>query len=188
MKKLQGVALVVIAVIAIGGSYVFPKIKEVKQPLGNAGVVNTDGQEFFGGAVWGKVNSTSTTATTQTLAARDLVGADGFAFDTVLFTPNTGNTTLTLPASSTLRHFLPQPGQRAKQCWVNSTSTASVTITFAAGTGIDLETVATSTTAGTAGVVAVNTGQGVCFDFIRKAATASAYDISALMTLYRDAD
>jgi len=132
-----------------------------------------------GGTIRSYTNATSTTATTQTL-----VQADILKYDTVLFTPNTGSVTLTLPATSTLTTFIPTAGDMVEQCWYNATSTASINITFAAGTGIDLQRVATSTVTGAAGVLAIPTGNSACFKFIRQTNT----DVQALMTNFIDAD
>lgn len=124
-------------------------------------------------------NATSTTATTQTLAQADILG-----YDTILLTPNTGALTLTLPATSTLTSFIPSAGDMQETCLYNATSTASQTITLAAGTGIDLERVATSTSSGSAGIFAIQANNSVCLKFIRETDT----DISVLATPFIDAD
>ena len=121
-------------------------------------------------------NSTSTTATTQTLVAADIAN-----YDTVLITPNTGDLTLTFPASSTLSAFVPTAGDRATQCWHNATTTAGIDITFSAGTGIDLEFASSSQAVQVKTLLADGF---VCFEYVRKAATASAFDIGVLMTRY----
>ena len=132
-------------------------------------------------------NSTSTTATTQTLAAADITN-----YSTVIMTPNTGATTFTLPASSTLSAFIPTAGDMARQCWFNATTTTNANglITFAAGTGIDLE-IASSTagisTGSTPNLTLAGQNSG-CFTFIRKPATASAFDIVAQYTAFIDGD
>lgn len=124
-------------------------------------------------------NTTSTIATTQTLVEADILN-----YDTVLFTPNYGHVTLTFPATSTWTNYIPTAGDMAEQCWYNTTSTASINITFAAGTGMDLQRVATSTMSGPLGILAVPTGQAVCFKFLRQTDT----DVSALMTEFADVD
>lgn len=119
-------------------------------------------------------NATSTTATSQTLEEADLLN-----YDTVLLTPDTPSLTLTLPATSTLTSFIPTAGDMAEQCWYNATSTASMNITFAAGTGIDLQTASTTQTD-----LTFATGGNACLKFIRQTDT----DVSVLMTEYTDAD
>lgn len=130
------------------------------------------------GILFSTANSTSTTATTQTLSVADLAG-----YDTVLMTPNTGALTLTFPASSTASTWLPAAGDRQRTCFINSTTTAAATITFAAGTGIDLETASSSPSDLT--LVAGNTA---CFDFIRQKSSAAAFDITAAMMEFSNGD
>lgn len=186
-KKL-GLVLVVIVAIAIGG-YFLPvaqnAVERVVEKTVGAFPSPTiyEALELLGGTTFGKVNSTSTLATSYTLLARDVVG-----FDTVVITPNVGDITLTLPASSTMPHFVPKVGQRVKQCWVNATTTSGIDITFAAGTGIDLE-YASSTESG-AGVPALTilANSSACFEFIRKPVSATAFDIVAQFTRFVDGD
>lgn len=125
--------------------------------------------------------STSTTGTAVTLDDSDLL------YSTVVMLPNTGALTVTLPASSTLSSFIPNAGDRARQCWVNATSTAAGTINFAASTGIDLEKVAT-TTANTVGQAIVAAGGSACFEFLRIGAGSNASDILVQQTTYANAD
>ncbi len=127
-------------------------------------------------------NSTSTKAATQTLALADFNG-----YDTILLTPNSTAVALTFPASSTIPTFLPTAGDMQETCIYNATSSASIDayIRLLAGTGIDLEVVATSTTAGN---VNIPEGGYACLKFVRQKATASSFDISVLMTQYIDAD
>lgn len=129
-----------------------------------------------GGVLYSYTNSTSTTATTQTLVAADIAN-----YSTVILTPNVGAVTLTLPASSTLSALIPTAGDRTEQCWVNGSSTAAATIKFAAGTGIDLEFATSST-------LILGAGDSGCFRYIRKPATASTFDIIAQWMAYDDAD
>lgn len=124
-------------------------------------------------------NATSS-VTTGTLQLSDVNG-----YDTVLLTPTGAAATkvLTFFASSTASTWLPAAGDMQETCFYNSTTTAATTITFAAGTGIDLET-ATSTPTD----LIIGAGNTACFKFIRQPATASTFDISAAMTEYTDAD
>lgn len=213
-NKYLTVGLVVVAIIAILGCFT----PEVKQAFGTAapsgtisystaiasqygyyvGVYNTavqiidDSGSFVAGLVakagvtYSYTNSTSTVSTTQTLAAADIIN-----YTSVIFTPNTGATTLTLPASSTLSTFLPNAGDWMQQCWYNATSTLAATTTFAAGVGFDIE-VASSTGKSAQGVLSTNLsigpGNSGCFRFIRKPATATAFDFVAQFTSFTDAD
>lgn len=181
MDKKIVLALVAVLVIAIG-AYLFPR---VQFPVGsNPGPDHYEYQQFFGGMLWGNVLSTSTPAS-MTMKISDVNG-----FDTVIVNPTgaAANKVLTFFASSTARHWLPVAGQTQRTCFMNATGTAATTLTFAAGTGIDLQ-VATST-GGTGGALDLTIGAGGtgCFTFIRKAATASAFDIEANLIEYEDAD
>lgn len=160
-NKFIPVALVAILVIAIG-AYMFPQSVQKLVQVGASGPRYFDALEFQGGVTYGRVNSTSTTATTQTLNNVDIVGSEGAAFDTVIFTPNTGATSLTFPATSTLPHFISQAGFKAEQCWHNATTTVSASgnITFVAGSGMNLMGTSTNLTLGGT--------QTACFTFIRE--------------------
>lgn len=141
---------------------------------------------FDAGVTYSYTNSTSTTATAETATASEIAN-----YTTVIMTPNVGALTITLPASSTLSAFLPAAGDRMEQCWYNATGTAAMNIIFAAGTGIDLE-VASSTGLSAQGAVSTNLsigpGNSGCFKFIRKPATATAFDIVAQFQSFRDGD
>lgn len=128
-------------------------------------------------------NATGTTATAQTLKAADILG-----YDTILFTPNKASVTLTLPASSTLTSLVPTAGDMAEQCWYNATTTASTNIVFAAGTGIDLKVASSTSQVGGAFDLTIAPGQMGCFKYVRKAATASTFDIIAGLVEYNNAD
>jgi len=137
-----------------------------------------------GGSMKSNTNSTSTTATTQTLAVADIQG-----YDSVILTPNTGALTLTFFASSSATSWLPTAGDRQETCFYNATGTTAATITFVAGTGIDFERTATSTTAGAVTTaMPIPAGGHGCFTFMRQPATASTFDISALYTPFVNGD
>ncbi len=139
------------------------------------GIVTTALSTLSGGLTFDYTNSTSTKRTTQTLTAADISN-----YSTIIMTPNTDALTLTLPASSTLSALIPNAGDWTVQCWVNATSTATATLTFAAGNGIDLEVASSS--------LIIYPGNSGCFRFIRKPATATAFDIIAQFTAFVDGD
>lgn len=145
------------------------------QIANSSGILASSNAQFDGGILMSYTSSTSTTATTQTLVAADITN-----YSTVILTPNTNSVTLTLPASSTLSAFVPTAGDWAQQCWINATSSAAKNITFAAGTGIDLEVSSSS--------LVIAPGNSGCFRFLRKPATASAFDIIAQFTTFVDGD
>ena len=82
------------------------------------------------GLVEGGIDSIATTSTSYTLVQNDLLN-----YSFISFTPNGGNTTLTLPASTTLTSWLANAGDSAIEAIHNASSTAGVTLTVAAGTG-----------------------------------------------------
>lgn len=131
-----------------------------------------------GGQLRSSTNSTSTTATTQTLVVADING-----YDTISLTPNTGALTLTWFASSTASAFLPTAGDMQETCIYNATTTAAATITVAAAAGIDMET-----SSSTPSDLTILAGNHACIKMIRQPATASTFDISVLMTEFSNAD
>ena len=128
-------------------------------------------------------NSTSTTATSYTMVVGDVLN-----YDTVLITPNTGDLTMTFFASSSASTLVPTAGDMQETCFINATTTAGIDITFATGTGIDLERVATSTVAGEAGMLVLPPNGGGCFKFIRGKSLAASFDIWALYTPFIGAE
>lgn len=80
--------------------------------------------------VYTGVNSTSTTATSYTMVAGDIVG-----YYNLVITPNTGNLLLTLPASSTLSSWVPYSGNTVTLDLFNATTTSGINIGLYAGTG-----------------------------------------------------
>lgn len=127
-------------------------------------------------------NSTSTPQTTLTLAPAEIIN-----YETVIVTPTIAATTLTLPASSTLSTFVPTAGDWQEQEFCNATGTAAATITLAAGTGIDLETASSSITGG-GPVLSIPAQSCASLRYIRKPATATAFDIIVKMIRFADGD
>jgi hypothetical protein len=200
-KVALGVAIV--AILVIGVAMGFPKSDNVgggahyqkesfqeglyagfsrQLEITRTGVINTSGiANFNAGVVLNagqllSYTNASSSVTTGTLKESDLLG-----YDTILATPTgaAATKTLTFPATSTLTSFVPNAGDRQDLCFFNATTTAATTITFAAGTGIDLET--SSSTPTDLILLADNMG---CFSFLRKTNT----DIVAAFTEYADAD
>ncbi len=122
------------------------------------------------GSIKSYTNSTTTSATTYTLTQADILH-----YSTILQALSGGAATFTLPATSTLTSLVPAAGDIEEQCWLPTTSA----LTFAAGTGIDLETSSSSPTDLTIG--AGNTG---CLRYIRKANS----DITVTLSEFTDGD
>ena len=134
------------------------------------------------GVLHSSVLATSTGS--NTLGVLDLNG-----YETVIVTPTgaAAAKTLTFAASSTMSAWLPTAGDWQDTCFLNA-STSVATLVFATGTGIDLQ-VATSTNGnGGAMDLTISPDGTACFKFIRKAATASAFDIEANLLEYEDGD
>lgn len=85
----------------------------------------------------------------------------------VILSTNAGALTLTLPASTTLKSFLPKAGDSAKYVIVNQ---GTALLTLAGGTGTLLQTASSTKT--------VNIGGTATLDFVRKANS----DIVVLMS------
>jgi hypothetical protein len=146
------------------------------------GTVTTAGKLTTNAGQLRSYTSATTTGTAVTLKVSDILN-----YDTILVTPIVGATTLTFPASSTLSTLVPTAGDMQETCIYNATGTAAATITFVAGTGMNWQTVATST--GSVQVPpAIAAGGSGCFKFVRQAATAAKFDINALYTPYVNAD
>jgi hypothetical protein len=183
MTKKTGIALIVIAIIAIGGLFLPGVRTTVVENLGsNPGPDFYSAVSFKGGVSFGRSLSTSTPAS-LTLKVSDVQD-----FDTVIVRPTgaASSKTLTFFASSTASSWLPVAGDSQTTCFLNATTTSGVTLVFAGGTGIDLQTASSSPTDLT--ILPDNTA---CFRFIRKSQVAgvtNAFDIEASMTEYTDGD
>ena len=185
MNNTIKVVLTVAVVIAIAGVFLPRGNTIIERIVGNAGPDQYELQSFYGGVREGHYFATSTTATTQTLSTAD-IAPDGSLYSTWAMTPNVGDVTFTLPASSTMSAVLPTAGMSSTQCWYNASTTAGIDITVAAGTGIDLE-VASTTGVGSA-VLTVLADGSACFDWTRKAATASTFDFLVKFTRFVNGD
>lgn len=141
------------------------------------GLLTTDG------GVLDSYNLSTTTQTSRTLAASDLLN-----YSSVTMYPSVGAITITLPASSTLSALVPTAGDIQRQCWYNATTTAVGTITFASGTGVDLEIASTTVLTGATSLI-LNADNSACFEFQRKGGSGtSASDIIARFLRYSDGD
>jgi hypothetical protein len=180
MNKTLKLVLSVAVVIATGlGGYFYGKSQVV---LGSSNPTVLTYQEFEGGVKFGNVLSTTTPAS-MTLGVADLYG-----YDTVIVRPTGAASakTLTFFASSTASHWLPIAGDTQRTCILNATTTSGVTLVFAAGTGIDIQTASSSPTD-----LTILPDQTACFTFIRKAQVAgvtNSFDIEANMTEFTDGD
>ena len=130
-------------------------------------------QEFFheGLTDGGGIRATSTVNSAETLLAADMDKEKVIAY-----TLNVQDATLTLPATSTLRWFIPQAGETRSIFIRNATTTASMDLTISGGTGMNLIT-ASSTKAIVGGTAGANSAR---LDFVRRADT----DIDVTMSIF----
>lgn len=126
----------------------------------------------------------SYTIASSSVGTGTLQVSDVADYDTISLLPTgaAATKTLTFFASSTATTWLPTAGDMQETCFRNATGTAASTVTFAAGTGIDLEIASSTDT------LVLGAGNTACFKFIRQIATDSTFDISALMIEYGNAD
>ena len=188
------VGLVIVAALGVGVSFAKDSNITVNSPVtvetpavqsfGGSGPVGNNLVEFLAGFVIAD-NLATTTPASATLTARDAAG-----FSTVSFFPSVGSITMTLPASTTLGALLgPTAGAMKRVCYYNATTTAGIDITWASGTGVDLE-IASSTVASAAVSLVQNADSTVCIEYQRKSGTAGANrnDIVARFLRYADGD
>jgi hypothetical protein len=119
--------------------------------------------------------ATTTSATTYTLTAADIGN-----YDTIRQTLSGGASTFTLPATSTITALVPTAGDRAETCWLPLTNT----LTFAAGTGIDLMVATSTNNYGGSFDLTIPAGGVGCVQWFRQTDS----DITAGLIEYNDAD
>ena len=148
------------------------------------GVTIIDGSGLFptlmtlnAGTLHSYTNSTTTTATAQTLIVSDVQG-----YDTVILTPNVGSDTVTLFASTTASTWLPTAGDSQRTCFINGTTTPGINLTLAGGTGTPLLVASSSATA--LGSLVIGPQKKGCLDFTRGNTTATTFDIIASLTSF----
>jgi hypothetical protein len=172
MKKFLGIALVVVMVVIAIGGYVYPKVQ-----LGaNPGPSHYNKQFFQNGiVVGGSAYASSTANSAETMTGKEL--DDEIVLD---YTLNVQDATLTLPASTTAMFSsnIPKTGDTMTRFIRNATTTATMDLTIAAGSGVLLKKATTT-------AVIYGDADGASYarlDFIRK----SNKDVEALLTIYGD--
>lgn len=146
------VTSLIVAVLALSVTPAPSQAPSDIKPLGsqiettqiNFGAGFITGAEAFVGKGLTKrgVNATSTSATSQALIPRDIIG-----YSTLVITPTVGKVNMTLPASTTFpTTFLPKSGDRTDFIFFNATTSTALngTIGFVPGAGSLIE-VASST-------------------------------------------
>lgn len=161
---------------------------ELVGPIDTTAAADFDSTAIFGGlitlnaGVLHSYNNSTSTPASLTLAASDILN-----YESVTMKPTVGAITVTFPASSTLSALVPNAGDRVKQCWYNATTTAASTITFAAGTGLDLEIASTTVLTGATSLI-LGADNSACFEFQRKGSGPNASDIVLRFLRFSDGD
>lgn len=135
------IAVIVVAIIAVGG-YFTPQGKTiVKEVVKESNLGALVGPELYDHITFnqtltrgGDVTATSSTASTYTLTSSELRRETNY----ISWTPNV-NTTLTTMASTSAPFSDLGTGETREVILYNASTTAASTITFAAGTGVDLQ-------------------------------------------------
>jgi len=137
MNKNIGVALVAVLVIAIVGAYQFPQVQNVVDKSFGA----TPGPDFYnhvtfkqGFTAGGTAVSTTTAESTVTLTSATLRPEVTY----ITWLANLDTTATTMASSSAPFSSL-AVGEKLEVLVYSSTTTAATTITYAAGTGVDLQ-------------------------------------------------
>ena len=195
MNKVTGLTLVV-ALVALGVSFFSggeTRIETIiREQIGaSPGPDVLNEIDFSGGVTLGHPLGIITASSTHTLTAAQLVKV---SYTRVIIDGDEAtDLTITLPASSTLAHFVPSLGDYARKCFLLTGTTTDSRLIFAAGTGIDMR-YASSTGAYGAALGAPDlasiAGQEVCLEFWRQPQDVGTAlgDISAVLTVFEEAD
>lgn len=181
MKDTLVVVGIVVALILgfVGLSQPTLNLDSVKELVQSFGA--TPGSDFFNPVqLFAGVKYASVIATT-TPVSMTMRLADFDNRDVIQMLPQNGSVTITLPATSTMASYLAS-GEKKQFCIYNATSTASQTITLAEGTGWDIENIATTTTAGSSGILPIAPLDVGCLTVIKKSNT----DLLGIYQTHRD--
>lgn len=140
MNKSLAVAVVALGVAVVGLFYPGATSTVVKKFGSSAGQDHSFMEFFHGGLADGGDILASSTPGDSTLLASNVMKYRQFDH-----TLNTQSGTLTLPASTTLAGWLPSPGDTREILIRNATTTSSINLTIAVGTGMTLKNAASST-------------------------------------------
>lgn len=132
-----------IAVAAIVGVIVLVGVSLIGGKSDNLGSV--PGVSMFPSSVTTFTQGGGITATTTSGAAATLVATDMDTENVIEVNNGTPSATITLPATSTLSNFAPNPGDM-RTLWIRNASTSAASgFTLAVGTGMTLKNGASST-------------------------------------------
>jgi len=164
INKYSGIVAVVVSVVALvlalGASGAAGPQGPAGPVGGPAGPDHYDTEYFYKNVVVGNGSvATTSTAATYVITTREMDVDTPY----VSWLPNV-NTTLTTMASTSAPFSGLKTGQSFEQIWYNASTTAGATITFAAGTGVDLQE-------DEGGTVVVNGLETARITYIKKADT-----------------
>ena len=170
---------VVLSLVATYASFSAPK---ASAPLGAVpGSEFSNLAQFFGGTRDSNPVATSTNGS-ATLTANEVRGWVNAS--EVSLVPNlVAAATFTFPASSTIPDVVPRSGDKQEFCVRNATTTAGIYLTLAGGTGFNLNVASSSVSA--LGSTKLTSGEVACITLIRQKATATTFDIDALVTVFQ---
>lgn len=178
----KNLTLVIAVVALILGGLAFVTKEPSGEPLGaTPGGDFTNPVAFLAGVTNSNIVATTSQGSVTVTANEFRTWANG---NMVSFSPGlVAGATVTFPASSTVSSLVPKAGDRQTFCIRNATTTANVLLTMAGSTGINLVVASSSATA--LGSKVLNTGKVGCVTLIRQPATATTFDIDALLTVYQ---
>lgn len=153
-------------------------VREVTVPVGaQVGPEHFETQVFYENVVIGGLNNYHSTTSAAGLGSFTLTAVEVDKRDSfVSWLPN-NNITLTTMASTSAPFLGMKPGESFEQLWYNASTTAAATITFAAGTGVDLQE-------DEGGTVIINGLETARVTFLKKADT----DVAVIVEPYQVGD
>ncbi len=178
------VALIVVAIIAIGG-YMFPS---VSADLGKAsGVSHFQLESFLQGITGGQRDQFSVTngglvtqggTVTSTSSPTLLTASNVISSKTIVIVPNLVSGTVTLPTLASITaatpNFIPNPGDMTERTVIVSTTTTNTLVTFAGNTGMIFQLASTTNTASSAtGVTSIVGAGSAKLTFMRSATSTT---------------
>lgn len=174
MEKNTLLSIVAVAVSGLALMFAFGAPESITNVVGGAAGPEHGVRQFFnaGFQSGGTTLATSSTATTYTLLQGEIDGDVTY----ISWTPNL-NTTLTSMASTSMSFLGNNTGDTREYLFYNASTTAAATVTFAAGTGVDLQE-------DEGGSVIVNGLELSKLTFVRKADS----DVLLLVEPYQVAD
>lgn len=199
MNKVLGV-IATLALVIAGAEFLQPSEVVVERTIEVSGAIPgsepTEKINFKGGIAvknsFGytpEPKATTTSGASATLVASDLTNI-GYHIVTPGGLASAADLTYTLPASTTLKAFVPRIGEHQRTCWFRTATSTDSNIIFAAGTGIDLKYASSTAAADGVPSLAIGSEDELCITFIRQpdGSGTGQGDISGVIENYEHAD